>query len=322
MPHPKDSARGFTVKRGFSGSPVLDDLGNIVWGMIVAIAEESSGVAYAIPADKLWEALRSAGAESTVRVSDATDSRAEEAMTRLRSDYEALIAVSGAEAEKMRQALEQMREGVRGLIRKAHKADDKEAVIALDELAAGNMDPAIDIIRRELDDSLTLAESARRRVTALASQLTTLVGAAKSHRGSRHMNVGVAGPLSLRMSISTQHIKTPSSGIIVADSAEAKVVIEISNVHVVPVEVELSVRATNDLIAFPGPTRSWVGHMTIPTDRGWQSATRIEIPFSPGPSGAKGSEVITCDAIRYRTTGFASWSAPIYVSLSTVVEVV
>ena len=70
---PKDSARGFTVASGFSGSPVLDDLGNVVWGMIVAVAERGSGVAYAIPAEDLWGALRSAGADTTVRVSDAMD---------------------------------------------------------------------------------------------------------------------------------------------------------------------------------------------------------------------------------------------------------
>lgn len=65
---PQDLARGFTVAAGFSGSPVLDDLGNVVWGMIVAVAEQGTGVAYAIPAENLWAALRLAGAGTTVRV--------------------------------------------------------------------------------------------------------------------------------------------------------------------------------------------------------------------------------------------------------------
>ena len=50
---PKDSARGFTVERGFSGSPVLDDLGNVVWGMIVAVDIKGRGVAFAVPANDL-----------------------------------------------------------------------------------------------------------------------------------------------------------------------------------------------------------------------------------------------------------------------------
>ena len=68
---PENSARGFTVECGFSGSPVLDDLGNVVWGMVVAVAEQGSGVAYAIPAENLWAALQSAGADTTVRLPDA-----------------------------------------------------------------------------------------------------------------------------------------------------------------------------------------------------------------------------------------------------------
>ena len=89
---PKDSARGFTVESGFSGSPVLDDLGNVVWGMVVAVAEKGSGVAYAIPAENLWAALQSAGADTTVRLPDATDRQAGAAMATLREEYEARLA--------------------------------------------------------------------------------------------------------------------------------------------------------------------------------------------------------------------------------------
>ena len=84
--NPGNSARGFTVESGFSGSPVLDDLGNVVWGMVIAVAKQGSGVAYAIPAEHLWAALRSAGAETTVRLSDET------AMAQLRAQYEAKLA--------------------------------------------------------------------------------------------------------------------------------------------------------------------------------------------------------------------------------------
>jgi hypothetical protein len=67
---PTNSARGFTVRNGFSGSPVLDDLGNVVWGMIVTIAEPDSGVAFAITAEDLLTALKRAGAESAVHLDD------------------------------------------------------------------------------------------------------------------------------------------------------------------------------------------------------------------------------------------------------------
>jgi hypothetical protein len=63
---PQNATRGFTVESGFSGSPVFDNLSNVVWGMIVAVAKEGSGVAYAIPAENLWMALKGAGAEPTV----------------------------------------------------------------------------------------------------------------------------------------------------------------------------------------------------------------------------------------------------------------
>jgi histidinol-phosphate aminotransferase len=85
---PKDSARGFTIARGFSGSPVLDDLGNVVWGMISAVAREGTGVAYTITAGDLHAALSAAGVETDVRIPDATDRLAEATMAELRVKYE------------------------------------------------------------------------------------------------------------------------------------------------------------------------------------------------------------------------------------------
>jgi hypothetical protein len=58
-------------------------------------------VQHAIPAENLWTALRSAGAETAVRVPDATDQRAEEAMAAVRAKYEAQLASVSAEAERM-----------------------------------------------------------------------------------------------------------------------------------------------------------------------------------------------------------------------------
>jgi tetratricopeptide (TPR) repeat protein len=48
---------GFFVKRGFSGAPVFDELGNVVLGMVVR-ADEHHRVALAIPAAVLADALR------------------------------------------------------------------------------------------------------------------------------------------------------------------------------------------------------------------------------------------------------------------------
>ncbi len=53
--------KGYFIQRGFSGAPVFDPLGNTVWGMIAAVDDlAQSGqrlVAFAIPADPLYDAL-------------------------------------------------------------------------------------------------------------------------------------------------------------------------------------------------------------------------------------------------------------------------
>ena len=172
---PKDSARGFTVESGFSGSAVVDDLGNVVWGMVVAVAKQGSGVAYAIPADKLWAALKSAGAATTVRLSDATDRRAEQAMAKLRAEYEARLARRDSEAEQMRQELDQLRQGVRVLEQDARASPDKDAVAALDALALGDLLPATEILRRKMEDRLAVAGESRREAAAAGRQLGTML---------------------------------------------------------------------------------------------------------------------------------------------------
>ena len=204
---PKDSLRGFTVESGFSGSPVLDDLGNVVWGMIVAVAR-SKGVAYAIPADNLLRALRSAGAETTVRLADKTDQHAAdamarlrdgyetrlaehqaalrsagaettvrfadktdqhaaEAMARLREEYEARIAEREAETDRMRQELDRLRGAVRGIEQEARQPTDEQAGTALEALAEGDMLPATAVLRQRL----AAAGDARREAATAARQL-------------------------------------------------------------------------------------------------------------------------------------------------------
>jgi tetratricopeptide (TPR) repeat protein len=167
---PKDSLRGFTVESGFSGSPVLDDLGNVVWGMIVAVAK-GTGVAYAIPADSLWTALRSAGAETTVRLADKTDQSAAKAMARLREEYEARLAEREAETDRMRRELDRLRGAVRGIEQEARQPTDQQAGTALEALAEGVMLPATAVLRQRLEERLAAAGDARREVAAAARQL-------------------------------------------------------------------------------------------------------------------------------------------------------
>jgi tetratricopeptide (TPR) repeat protein len=172
---PEDSARGFTVQSGFSGSPVLDDLGNVVWGMVVAVAAQGSGVAYAIPADKLWRALKSAGADTAVRLSDATDRQAETAMAKLRVEYEARLAERESETARMQRELDQLRQLVRGLKQDAHQSPNEKAATALDALAAGDMRPATELLRQRMEGWLSVAGEGRREAAAAARQLGTML---------------------------------------------------------------------------------------------------------------------------------------------------
>jgi tetratricopeptide (TPR) repeat protein len=172
---PKNSARGFTVKNGFSGSPVLDDLGNLVWGMVVAVAQQGSGVAYALPAENLWAALQSAGADTTVRVPDVTDRQAGAAMATLRAEYEAQHAEPGSETEQMRQELNRLREAVRGLGQEARESADAAATTALEALTAGDKLPAVELLRQKLQQRLAAAGDARHEAAAMAGQLGSML---------------------------------------------------------------------------------------------------------------------------------------------------
>lgn len=172
---PQNSARGFTVKNGFSGSPVLDDLGNVVWGMVVAVAEQGSGVAYAIPADNLWAALQSAGADTTVRLPDGTDRQAGAAMAKLREEYETRLAGRESETNQMRQELNQLRQAVRGMGQEARESANGEATTALDASTAGDKLPAVELLRQKMEERLAVAGEAHREAAAAARQLGTML---------------------------------------------------------------------------------------------------------------------------------------------------
>src|SRR3954452_25248328 len=81
---PEGCCTRFVVERGFSGGPVLDDIGNVVWGMIASVDAAGRGVAHAIPAEELWEGVRSAGVGANARLSGHIAARLERAMAAVR----------------------------------------------------------------------------------------------------------------------------------------------------------------------------------------------------------------------------------------------
>jgi len=102
---------GFSVKRGFSGAPAMDELGNTVWGMIATVAAAGGRVSFAITADDLRLALRLAGAESTigVRISDELDVDARQAMIALREQ----VAGMEVDSQQKQQEITRLQEMVR-----------------------------------------------------------------------------------------------------------------------------------------------------------------------------------------------------------------
>ena len=50
------SSAGFAVVRGFSGAPLLDEAGTVLWGMVVEVDAKGRPVAFAVGADRLYEA--------------------------------------------------------------------------------------------------------------------------------------------------------------------------------------------------------------------------------------------------------------------------
>jgi tetratricopeptide (TPR) repeat protein len=153
---------------------VLDDLGNVVWGMVVAVAK-GTGVAYAIPAENLWAAVQSAGAHTTVRVPGATDQQAEAAMAKLRAEYEARRAERETETARMLQELDQLRQAVRGLGQEARESANGEATTALNALTVGDKLPAVEILRHKMEERLAVAGEARQQAAAAARQLGTML---------------------------------------------------------------------------------------------------------------------------------------------------
>lgn len=153
---------------------------------------------------------------------------------------------------------------------------------------------------RGFDLQLIIVRDDPARATDLASQST-------------RPNIFSVGPLTVRMVISTSHTEARSLPIIDSATAGARVIIEIMNRHTLPIEAELIVKTTNDRILING-SESWRGSVVVQTAvpttaQNWRSAMRIESPIVRSGSGTTGLEMITCEAVRYRTAGFPNWSA-------------
>jgi hypothetical protein len=60
------SGVNFEVVRGFSGAPLLDEAGTVIWGMVVEVDAKGRPVAFAVGADLLYEACRHLPPKSSV----------------------------------------------------------------------------------------------------------------------------------------------------------------------------------------------------------------------------------------------------------------
>jgi hypothetical protein len=141
-------------------------------GMIASVDRAGRGVAHAVPAEDLWAALASAGAGTEVRISDAMDKRAEEAMAGIRAHYEAQLANVGLEKEQMRQELDRLRQGVNVLGQEARESQNPHAAEeALDALAVGNVVPATEVLRRQMEERFAAATAANKEAAAAARSL-------------------------------------------------------------------------------------------------------------------------------------------------------
>jgi diguanylate cyclase (GGDEF)-like protein len=50
--------QGYFVRKGFSGAPIFDDIGNIIWAMVTTVDDNDHDVAFALPASTLKEAVQ------------------------------------------------------------------------------------------------------------------------------------------------------------------------------------------------------------------------------------------------------------------------
>ena len=159
----------------------LDDLGNTVWGMIVAVDAQNRKVAFAVTADDLRMALLQAGVVADIRVSDDIGAASRAAMAEMRAQYEAQIAGMSTQTTREREELERLREAVRSLEQAARQTpDDATAQDALTALAEGDSKPAADVLRERIDRQKHAGRAAQADAAAASRQLGALMSLTNS----------------------------------------------------------------------------------------------------------------------------------------------
>ena len=176
---PSGGQHGYKVLRGFSGAPVFDELGNVIWGMVVTV-ETDPGIyiAFSIPAEDLREALRAVRAEPAVgnqlkdHAAEPVDDLARDAMAALRQEYEQRLAKQRESYEQQIQELRQAVQTVAGMAREP--ATGAPAIAALEHLKRGDREPAEQLLQLLLDGASERTAEERQQAAALARSLGVL----------------------------------------------------------------------------------------------------------------------------------------------------
>jgi tetratricopeptide (TPR) repeat protein len=201
---------GYIVRRGFSGSPILDPLRTTVWGMVATVeTEPGTRVAFAIAIEHLRQATRIVAAEARQRhapVAPATE-RSPDPMDQLgREALEALVGDAvprGADGREVApERIEELRDLVRSLVEAARAATARQhpeqadepspsrarIAHALEALAAGDSEQAEGLLsevveRREADGTAAQAQAAE--AYAEAAEAARHLGALAYDRDTR-----------------------------------------------------------------------------------------------------------------------------------------
>jgi hypothetical protein len=110
------SSIGFAVVRGFSGAPLLDEAGTVVWGMVVEVDAKGRPVAFAVGADRLYEARRHLPREVSAVIRDVgrhlTDPAVPEEMRKLQEQ----LSKANTERDAAHRELELLRKRLGGMV--------------------------------------------------------------------------------------------------------------------------------------------------------------------------------------------------------------
>ena len=176
---PPGGEHGYKIRRGFSGPPVFDELGNTIWGMVVTVETgPDTYVAFSISAEDLREALRAVQSareivpRSRERPPGPVDDLARDATTALRQEYERQLAEQRKSHE---QQLQELREAMQTLAERAREpAAETPIALALGRLKQGDAESAEQILAALLDAAPTRTPKERQHAAELARSLGVL----------------------------------------------------------------------------------------------------------------------------------------------------